>query len=140
MRPNVLARIAAPALGALACACSIVRVDSSGHPPRIESRGLLKGHAALGFSDEEHLLQLELFDGSSRGAIADIAVWKLVRVEVGLAGASLGVGPIHLGLGTLFYRPEVPEMVQGSGGDESESGDTIELEYEELPAPTESSG
>ncbi len=140
MRRNVLARIAVPALAALACGCSIVRVDSSGDPPRIESKGVLKGHAALGFSDEGHLLHLDLFGGSSRGAIAEIAVWKLLRVEVGLAGASLGVGPIHLGLGVFFYKPKVPQMVQGSGADESASGDTIELEYEQLPAPAESGG
>lgn len=101
---------AALILGALAGACTIVRVDSKGDPARIESRGLIDGHAAVGIPAEGHLLHLDLFDGTSDGAIAELVVWKLFRLEVGVAGASVGVGPFSLGLGVLFYDAEVPRM------------------------------
>ena len=88
--------------------CTIVTVDSGEGPPRVESRGLIKGHVAFGFSDEHHLGHLSLLQGRSPGAIAEVAIWKLFRLELGLAGASVGVGPLHVGLGVLFYDPEIP--------------------------------
>ncbi len=97
----------------LCASCTIVRVDSESGPPRIESRGLVEAHAAVGIAQEEHLLHLELFDGSSPGAIGELVLWKLLRVEVGVAGASLSVGPLHLGLGVLAYEPRVPPTVGG---------------------------
>ena len=43
---NHKARLAVLALAVLAGGCTIVRVDSRSDPARIESRGLIKGHAA----------------------------------------------------------------------------------------------
>lgn len=142
MSPSVLARVAALLVLPLACACSIVRVDSEDDPPRIESNGLIDGHAAVGIPSEPHLLHLRLFNGTSDGAIAEVAVWKLLRAEVGLLGASLGVGPFHLGLGTFFYEPQVPEMVGHEREEERPADDAeprfpddeIELEYEVHPS------
>ena len=88
--------------------CTIVRLDGNDGPARLESDGLIDGHLAFGFSDERSILQADLFDGSSDGAVAELAIWKLLRLELGLAGASVGVGPVHLGLGILAYEPRVP--------------------------------
>ncbi len=99
----------------LTTSCTITRVDSREGPPRIVSRGLVEGHAAFGVLDEDHLLHVDLFDGSSDGAIFELGLWKLLRLEIGLAGASASVGPLHLGLGVLFYEPEVPRMMPTEG-------------------------
>lgn len=96
-------------LGALlAGSCTIVSVDSASAPPRLESAGLVEGHAAVGLPAEGRLLHLDLFDGESDGAVAELVVWKLFRLELGLAGFSVGVGPLSVGLGVLAYEPEVP--------------------------------
>lgn len=109
--PRRLARRARPAslLAAAALAsCTVVSVDGHGAPPRLESHGLLEGHAAIGIPAEDRLLHLELLDGRSDGAIGEIILWKLFRLELGLAGASVGIGPFDFGLGILAYEPEVP--------------------------------
>ncbi len=102
--------------------CNVVQVDSDDHPPRLESRGIVDGHLALGVSDEDHLLHFSLFDGSSSGAIGELVLWKLFRVELGVAGASIGLGPLHAGLGTLFYDPKLPDLEQR----ESEPKETVD--------------
>jgi hypothetical protein len=108
----VSARPLAALLGlALAGACSVVRVDAHELPPRIESRGLIRGHAALGVRAEERLFDLELLRGRSSFALAELVVWRALRVEIGLAGVALGLGPIDLALGTVFYDPVVPRFV-----------------------------
>ncbi len=105
------ARLAALTLAALVSACSIVRVDSDSDPARIESRGLIRGHAAVGIPAEDHLLHLDLFDGTSKGSVVELIVWRLFRFELGLAGATIGVGPFSLGLGIFFYDAKTPEML-----------------------------
>ncbi len=115
-----------------AVSCNVVQVDSDSHPPRLESRGIIDGHLALGVSEEDHLLHLSLFDGSSSGAIGELVIWKLFRLELGVAGASIGLGPLHAGLGTLFYEPEVPEIEQVEPEPEETAGDT--------EVPTEDAG
>jgi hypothetical protein len=87
-----------------------VSVDSGSSPPRLESRGLVDGHVAFGVRDERHVFHAKLFDGSSSGSIAEIVVWKLFRAELGVAGASIGIGPVDLALGVLFYDPEIPDF------------------------------
>ena len=95
----------------LLSACRVLDVDTVGGPPRIESRGLIDSHLALGIPSESHLLHLDLFDGTSDGAVAELTLWKLFHFELGLAGLSIGLGPVHLGVGVLFYEPEVPVMM-----------------------------
>lgn len=103
------------ALPLLASSCTITSVGSEDAPPRVEAEGLLEGHAALGWRDESRLLRLDVLDGSSDGALAEFTLWRLLRLEVGALGLGVGLGPIDLALGTLFYEPEVPSMTSERG-------------------------
>jgi hypothetical protein len=103
-------RLALP-LAALSAACTVTRVSAAeGGPSRIESDGLIEGHAAVGIREEDDFFRLELLDGQSEGALAEVSLWKLFRLEVGALGVGLGIGPFDLALGTLFYEPSVPPM------------------------------
>lgn len=99
---------AATAASAFLAGCTLVHVDTDDAPPRLESGGLIDGHLALGVREDDELLQVDLFDGRSNGALGEITVWKLLRVEVGLLGVGLGVGPFDAALGFGFYDPDVP--------------------------------
>jgi len=99
----------------LGSSCTITSVGSEDAPPRVEAEGLVEGHAALGWRDESRLLRLDLLDGSSDGALAEFTLWRLLRLEVGALGLGVGLGPIDLALGTLFYEPEVPQMTSERG-------------------------
>src|SRR5262249_44072263 len=92
-------------------ACTLVNVGSEGGPPRVQSEGFIEGHAAVGIRDESSLLRVQLFDGESEGALAEVTLWKLFRFEVGALGVGVGVGPFDLALGAVFYRPRVPTMI-----------------------------
>lgn len=96
----------------LSPACTIVSVDSRSGPPGLRADGLVDGHAVFGFRDEDHVLHLDLFDGTSPGAIGELVIWRLARLEVGLAGLAIGLGPVDLALGTLFYDPRMPSFVR----------------------------
>jgi len=101
----------AAALGAaLFSGCTITSVGAEDGPPRVESNGLLEGHAAVGIRDEDEFLRLQVLDGESDGALGELVIWKLFRVEVGALGLAVGIGPFDFALGTLFYEPEVPPM------------------------------
>jgi hypothetical protein len=102
-------------LGGLLCAglagaCTVTSVGPEDGPPRIQSRGLIEGHAAIGMRAEERFFSLRVLDGESDGALAEVVVWKLLRLEIGALGIGVGVGPLDLALGALFYEPEVPRM------------------------------
>ena len=86
-------------------------VGSEDSPPRIESRGLIESHVAVGIRDEDHLLHARILDGHSPGSIGELVVWRLFRLEIGLAGAAIGVGPLDVALGVLFYDPRVPDTL-----------------------------
>lgn len=92
--------------GTIAPGC---RVHSYSKPPRIVGEGIVRGHAALGIRDEDELLRLGV--SLNPGRVVDFSLWRLLRVEAGVAGVSLGVGPIDLGLGALLYDPDVPRMI-----------------------------
>ncbi|MFT5291976.1 MAG: hypothetical protein ACI8QS_001569 [Planctomycetota bacterium] len=84
-------------------------IRSYNSPPRIVGTGIVRGHAALGFRDTSEVLRANVsldFD-----QLVEVTIWKLFRLEVGVAGASVGIGPFDLGIGVLFYDPEVPQMV-----------------------------
>lgn len=119
---KLLSATAPALLAALLAACTVTRIGAENGPPRIQSRGLIEGHAAFGLRDEDDFFRLELLDGQSDGALAELSIWKLFRLEVGALGVGLGIGPIDLALGTLFYEPEVPPMGQRrKGPDEVEA-------------------
>jgi hypothetical protein len=96
-----------PLLGA----CTVTRMGAEDGPPRVQCDGLIEGHAAWGLRAEEDFFRLQVLDGSSPGALAEVVLWKLFRLEVGALGVSLGLGPVDLALGTLFYEPRVPDMM-----------------------------
>ena len=99
------------ALTLLTTGCTVTSVGAEDAPPRVEADGLIEGHAAFGFRDEDRFLRLDVLDGSSDGALAEFTLWKLFRLELGALGLGIGIGPFDLALGTLFYEPEVPAMV-----------------------------
>lgn len=110
-----LTRLLLPAtLCVLASSCTLISVDSADAPPGARADGLIDGHAVFGWRAEKGLLRAELLDGTSSGALFEISVWKLLRLEAGLAGVCVGIGPFDLGIGTLFFSPVVPEMMQES--------------------------
>lgn len=114
--------LAAAALCMAATSCSLITVDSQDGPPGARAEGLVDGHAVFGWRAEDTLLRAELLDGTSDGAVFELTVWKLLRVEVGLVGLCVGLGPIDLGLGTLFFDPTVPPLM-GEEDEESETED-----------------
>ena len=141
-----LRRLALPALLAatalLSTGCTIVRVRGTG--TGIASRGLIDGHVAVGMPEEDNVFSAEVFDGSSPGGLAEIRIWKLLRLEVGLLGASVGVGPLDVGVGALAYSPrpavERRDEDQGSkpvphehGRKPEEGAPSTELVIDEAP-------
>ncbi len=111
-------------LVSLATSCTIARVDSRDGPPRIVSHGLIEGHAAFGILAEEQFLDIDVFDGTSQGSFFELGLWKLLRLELGFAGASASVGPFHLGLGVLSYEPRVPRTNSEDVDDQAETCDS----------------
>jgi hypothetical protein len=107
-------------LGLASTGCTITSVGAEDAPPRVEADGLIEGHAAFGFRDEDRFLELDVLDGSSDGAVAEFTLWRLLRLEVGALGLGIGIGPIDLALGTLFYEPDVPRML-GEGQGEAQA-------------------
>ena len=120
------------ALSLFLSGCTILAVDSGSGPPRVESRGILDGHVAFCVRDEPHAFHAKLFDGTSSGSIAEIVVWKLFRLELGLAGASLGIGPVDLGLGVLFYDPKLPDFVESKN---VEPAPAVPVAAQDAPPP-----
>ncbi len=95
-------------LALLAPACVVIDVTADRESGGLRSDGLIGGHATAGWPADDSLLKLGLLDGRNDGAIFLLQVWKLVRVEVGLLGLSVGIGPLDAGVGILFYDPEPP--------------------------------
>lgn len=95
---------------ALLSGCTVTSMGPESGPPRVESDGLLEGHAAVGWRAEDRFLRLQAFEGDSHGAMAQLVLWKLFRLEVGALGVGIGIGPLDLALGTLWYEPDVPPM------------------------------
>src|SRR5262245_13242001 len=111
---------------ALISGCTVTSVGAKGGPPRVESNGLLEGHAAVGLRADDGIFRLLVFEGESDGAVGELVLWKLFRLEVGALGLGIGVGPFDLALGTLFYEPEVPEMLGEEHAVEASSSRPVE--------------
>src|SRR5262245_65979652 len=96
------------ALGAvLLSGCTVTSVGAESGPPRVESNGLIEGHAALGWRAEDRFLRLQAFEGESGGAIGELVLWKLFRLEVGALGLGVGIGPFD------FARSEERRVGKG---------------------------
>jgi hypothetical protein len=89
-------------------ACTVIELDSRHAPAGVEADGLIDGHVAFGWNGETQPLRIELFEGSSRGAVFELVIWKLFRFELGLAGVDVGLGPVDAGVGVLLYDPALP--------------------------------
>lgn len=110
------------ALGLSASSCTIVAIDSAHGSTGLEASGLIDGHVVLGMAEYDNLFQAELLDGDSPGALARVSVANLLALEVGALGAALTLGPLHLGLGTLFYSPSLPYIPQDDDATDEGSG------------------
>ncbi len=95
-------------LGLALAGCTVIDLRAHDDPPGVRSKALVSGYATAGWPAEASMLSLGIFDGPSDGAIFYFNLWKLLRVEVGVVGAAVGVGPLDLGLGVLFYEPQPP--------------------------------
>jgi len=89
-------------------ACTVIELDSRHAPAGVEADGLIDGHVAFGWNGETQPLRIELFEGSSHGAVFELVIWKLFRFELGLAGVDVGLGPVDAGVGVLLYDPALP--------------------------------
>lgn len=119
-------------LALLAPACIVIDVRADHEAGGFQSMGLIDGYATAGWPADDSLLKLGLLDGRSDGTLLMLQVWKLLRFELGLVGFTLGVGPLDLGVGTLFFDPQAPAYVDH--GDEA-PGDAPSAARREGPAP-----
>jgi hypothetical protein len=93
---------------ALAPGCTLVDIRTDAGRSGVKSDGFISGYATYGWSDQDSLLEVEVLGGRSPGSILKIDLWKIAQVELGLLGASAGIGPLNAGLGILFYEPRPP--------------------------------
>lgn len=119
------------ALALCASSCTVVAIDSSEHPDGLSIDGLVDGYVAFGMAESHGILEAHLLDGHNNGAVAQIGISNLIGVEVGALGAALTLGPLHLGLGTLFYDPTPPYIPEKTDSDEDEDADSDEPEHVE---------
>jgi len=114
---------------ALLTGCTVTSVGAKSGPTRVESDGLLEGHAAFGWRAEDRFFRLRALEGDSDGAVAELVLWKLFRLELGALGLGVGIGPFDLAIGALFYEPEVPEMLgEGHAAEASSKGSVEDCE------------
>ena len=107
------------------CSCTLIDVRV-GDDFSMESDGLVNGYVDYGWPEMDSVLYLGLFEGRSDGSILSVAVWKLVRLEVGLLGFNFGVLPLDFGVGILFFDPRAPRYVSDDDWDEHEHEDDQE--------------
>lgn len=91
--------------GVLLGGCTIIDVRTAEDPARLESDALINGLLSVGVPQSESLFVAHVFDGRSPGAFLSLELWPIARLELGLVGATIGLGPIDLGLGIGPYRP-----------------------------------
>lgn len=116
MKLPLLMALAAASLSA----CTVVEVDPGSNFTGIQADGLVSGYAAFGMSDESGLFVATLFDGPNDGSVASVRLANLLAVDVGLLGAALTIGPLHMGLGTLAYCPHPPYFEEDEDEEASE--------------------
>ena len=120
MHPRPLAVLLLPLL---LSGCLVIDVKPWGKDQGgagIKGDGLVRAYATAGWPAEESILRIGLFDGPHDGTILHLTVWKLLRAEIGLLGASLGIGPLDAGLGVFFYEPAPPRYTRDAKPPEPE--------------------
>lgn len=90
--------------------CTVIQIDAGTDARGVRAEGLVDGYATVGWATDPPFVRLDLLRGRSPGALAAVDLWYLARAEVGLLGASAGVGPFDFGIGTLFYEPRSPAI------------------------------
>ncbi|MBM3984266.1 MAG: hypothetical protein FJ296_01020 [Planctomycetes bacterium] len=121
-------------------ACVVIDVTADHEAGGLKSTGLIGGYATAGWPCDDSLMKLGLLDGRNDGAIFLLQVWKLLRVEVGLLGLAVGLGPLDAGVGILFYDPEPPAYCQDDCGhcdDGEDCGDACHDACESTGRPCE---
>ena len=91
--------------------CTIIDTHTSSDPVGVHLDGIVDGYASFGLAESRGLFRLGVLDGPNDGSVVSVNLANLLAVDVGLVGAALTIGPLHLGLGTLFYSPSTPAMV-----------------------------
>ncbi|MGQ0552889.1 MAG: hypothetical protein ACT4PU_06685 [Planctomycetota bacterium] len=114
-------------LSAIVGGCTLIDVNTRGDGHGVVSHGFISAHATAGWPADDSIFKVGLLEGRNDGAIFLLHIWRIVRVEVGLVGASVGVGPLDLGLGILFYDAYPPAYV----GDSSSFDDCEECDDEQ---------
>lgn len=100
--------------GALLSSCTIIDLRAGEGRGVIHSDALISGFVDAGWTDNDSILRLSVLQDGLLG----FNLWKLLRLEVGLVGLSLGVGPFDAGFGVLFYDARPPNYRWTLGGDE----------------------
>ena len=95
-------------LASASSSCTVIEIDSDSDLPGLQVHGLVDGHIAFGMSDETGILEASVLDGPSDGGILHLRISNLLGLEIGVLGAAFNLGPLHVGLGTLFYDPNTP--------------------------------
>lgn len=108
MKPTPIFSALALAGALSVSSCTIVDTHTTSDPSGVHMHGLVDGFATLGMAESRGLFRLGVLDGPNSGSIASVNLSNLLALDVGLLGAAITIGPIHLGLGTLFYSPDPP--------------------------------
>jgi hypothetical protein len=94
-------------LGTVAPACTVLNVRTG--DDGLDNHAFVSGYLTAGWPEDADIVDLRLFKGVNDGALLYFNVWKLLRLEVGLVGAAVGIGPLDAGLGLLFYDVRPPK-------------------------------
>ncbi|TDJ66214.1 MAG: hypothetical protein E2O39_16860 [Planctomycetota bacterium] len=123
--PSKHLRLAALALAGAASfsACTIVRVRQAGSPPQIRGSGLIDGFLGFGMPEIGDPLEIQFLQNDLS---IGINLFNLLRVEIGGLGFALALGPVQVGLGTLFYEPEPVPYPPDTGPDD------VQVEYVQI--------
>lgn len=90
--------------------CVSIRVGTEKNPSRLQVKGLATGFVSLdGFQHYSGtILKFGLLSESEGPSeVASVELWPVMNVGVGLVGARIQLLPIHVGLGVLWYKPEL---------------------------------
>jgi len=92
----------------LLAGCTLIDVRTDPDKTGIRSDAFIDAFATVGWAEDPSFLEIQLLGGRSRGALFMLDLWYLARLEIGLLGASVGLGPLDVGFGLLFYSPRSP--------------------------------